>query len=146
MGKRGFSIRTGLAVLGAAAVLISGTAWHNLAASASPSAVSSRQSAVNSRQSAVSSRQSTVSSQPCAGRIPGGRDSYADVVKTVAPAVVTIRVESKAKVAPTQFQFEGDDFFRRFFGEEGGDNSAGPAPARTSRAATVSAASGPAWS
>jgi len=104
MGKRGFSIRTGLAALGAA-VLISGTAWHNLAASAvgSQSAVSSQQSAVGSQQSAVSSQQSAVGGQQSAvaGRIPGGRDSYADVVKTVAPAVVTIRVESKAKVAPT---------------------------------------------
>jgi serine protease Do len=131
MGKRGFSIRTGLAVLGAA-VLISGTAWHNLAATSQLSIVGSRQSALSSQQSAVSSQQSAVGSQQSsspavAGRIPGGRDSYADVVKTVAPAVVTIRVEGKAKVAPTQFQFEGDDFFRRFFGgDEGGDNSRGP--------------------
>ncbi len=53
--------------------------------------------------------------------VAGGRDSYADVVKTVAPAVVTIRVEGKAKVSPTQFG-EGDEFFRRFFGDpsEGG--------------------------
>jgi serine protease Do len=127
MGKRGFSIRTGLAVLGAA-VLISGTAWHNLAATSQLSLVGSQQPAVAGQQSPVNSQQSAGNSQPSAvaGRIPGGRDSYADVVKTVAPAVVTIRVESKAKVAPTQFQFEGDDFFRRFFGEEGGDNSRGP--------------------
>jgi serine protease Do len=119
MSKRGFSIRTGLAAL-AAAVLISGTAWHNLAAT-------SQLSTPGSQRSAVSSQQSAVNGQPSvAGRIPGGRDSYADVVKIVAPAVVTIRVEGKARVSPTQFQFDGDDFFRRFFGEDEGDNSRGP--------------------
>src|SRR6185295_659516 len=53
--------------------------------------------------------------------IPGARDSYADVVKVVAPAVVTIRVEGKARMSPTQFdqdQFgqDGEDFCRRLFG------------------------------
>ena len=50
--------------------------------------------------------------------IAGGRDSYADVVHVVSPAVVTIRVEGRAKVSPTQFQ--GDDFFKRFFGDQFG--------------------------
>src|SRR3954453_16319690 len=106
MSKRGFSIRTGLAAL-AAAVLISGTAWHNLAATSQLS-VPGRQSAVSSQQTADNSPQSAVGNQPSAvaGRVVGARDSYADVVKTVAPAVVTIRVEGKAKVSPTQF--EGD--------------------------------------
>jgi Do/DeqQ family serine protease len=48
----------------------------------------------------------------------GGRDSYADVVKEVTPAVVTIRVEGRARVSPTQFQ--DDDLFRRFFGDQFG--------------------------
>ena len=48
----------------------------------------------------------------------GGRDSYADVVKDVTPAVVTIRVEGRARVSPTQFQ--DDDLFRRFFGDQFG--------------------------
>ena len=126
MSKRGFGIRTGLAAL-AAAVLISGTAWHNLAATSQLSTPGSQRSAVSSQQSAVGSQQSAVNGQPSvASRIPGGRDSYADVVKTVAPAVVTIRVEGKARVSPTQFQFDGDDFFRRFFGEDEGDNARGP--------------------
>jgi serine protease Do len=128
MSTRRFSIRAGLAVA-ATAILVSGAAWHNLAVAASQqSAVGSQQSAVGSPQSAVGSQQSAVNSPQSgvAGRVPGGRDSYADIVKTVAPAVVTIRVESKARVSPTQFQFQGDDFFRRFFGEDGGDNSRGP--------------------
>jgi serine protease Do len=48
--------------------------------------------------------------------LAGGRDSYADIVKVVTPAVVTIRVEGKAAVSPTSFG--GDEFFRRFFGDE----------------------------
>jgi len=39
--------------------------------------------------------------------------SYASIVDAVAPAVVTVRVEKKASVVPTQFP--DDDFFR-FFG------------------------------
>src|SRR5262245_30325332 len=50
-----------------------------------------------------------------------GRGSYADIVKVVAPAVVTIRVEGRAAVTPTGFQFPDDDFFRRFFGDRFGD-------------------------
>jgi Do/DeqQ family serine protease len=42
--------------------------------------------------------------------------SYASVVDAVAPAVVTVRVEKKASVVPTQFP--DDDLFRRFFGRD----------------------------
>ena len=48
----------------------------------------------------------------------GGRDSYAEVVKVVTPAVVTIRTEGRARVSPTQFQ--DDDLLRRFFGDQFG--------------------------
>jgi serine protease Do len=57
---------------------------------------------------------------PIQHAIAGGRDSYADVVKVVAPAVVTIRVEGKAKVSPTQFQGD-EDMLRRFFGDRFGE-------------------------
>ncbi len=59
--------------------------------------------------------------------IAGDRDSYADIVNIVAPAVVTIRVESKAKISPTQFG-EGDELFRRFFGDPSGRGQRAPAP------------------
>jgi Do/DeqQ family serine protease len=49
----------------------------------------------------------------------GGRDSYAEVVKVVTPAVVTVRTEGRARVSPTQFP--DDDLFRRFFGEQFGN-------------------------
>ena len=36
---------------------------------------------------------------PAVNGIPGGRDSYADIVKVVSPAVVTIRIDGKATAA-----------------------------------------------
>ena len=42
--------------------------------------------------------------------------SYAPIVDQVAPAVVTVRVEKKASIVPTQFP--GDDDFFRFFGRQ----------------------------
>jgi Do/DeqQ family serine protease len=107
-----FRIGTGLAAA-AAVVLISGAAWRGLAATSQPSALSPQPSA---------------SPQPSSRALPavnGSRDSYADVVRNVAPAVVTIRVEGKATVSPTQFNGEGDDFFRRFFGGDGNDSPRG---------------------
>src|SRR3954463_3531942 len=43
--------------------------------------------------------------------------SYAPVVERVMPAVVTIRVEKRASMVPTDQQIP-DDLFRRFFGEQ----------------------------
>ena len=107
MNTKRFRIRAGLAAA-AAAVLISGAAWHGLAATPAhtPAIQLAQAPVVTGRAVAVN----------------GSRDSYADVVKNVAPAVVTIRVEGKATVQPAS-QFEGDDFFRRFFGDDGDDNS-----------------------
>jgi len=49
--------------------------------------------------------------------IAGGRDSYADIVNVVSPAVVTVHAEGRAKASPTQYQMP-DDLFRRFFGDQ----------------------------
>ena len=70
----------GAAALGAAAVLIAGATWHGFAAEpvAHPSAPAV---AAQIQQTPASSR----------AAIAGGRDSYADIVKSVAPAVVTVR-------------------------------------------------------
>jgi len=100
MKTRRFRIGAGLATA-AVALLIGGAAWRDLAATSQPSTLSPGPSLAVATGRAVA--------------VTGSRDSYADIVKTVAPAVVTIRVESKATVSPTQF--DGDDFFRRFFGE-----------------------------
>ncbi|MEO8362006.1 MAG: Do family serine endopeptidase [Vicinamibacteria bacterium] len=58
----------------------------------------------------------------------GGRDSYADVVDVVAPAVVTVRVQGRAQVSPTQFQVPDDDFFGQFFGSPGQNGRRGSTP------------------
>src|SRR5689334_21248445 len=90
--------RAAMAVL-ASVLLISGAAWRGLAADAKPAAHAA--TVVTPLQHAVA----------------GGRDSYADVVDVVAPAVVTIRTEGNAKISPTQFQTpDDDDFFSQFFG------------------------------
>jgi Do/DeqQ family serine protease len=60
---------------------------------------------------------------PIAHAINGGRDSYADVVNVVAPAVVTIRTEGRAKASPAQFQGPDDEFLRRFFGDRFGEET-----------------------
>jgi Do/DeqQ family serine protease len=44
------------------------------------------------------------------------KDSYADVVAEVAPAVVTVRADRRVRAA-AQFPFAEDPFFRQFFGD-----------------------------
>src|SRR5215470_8612114 len=93
--------RTGVAVV-AAGVLFAGAAWH-----------------VAADQATAQKPAATVTT-PIAHAIAGGRDSYADIVDVAAPAVVTIRTEGRARVQPTQFDGQDDDFLRRFFGEQFG--------------------------
>jgi Do/DeqQ family serine protease len=65
---------------------------------------------------------------PITHAIDGSRDSYADIVNVVAPAVVTIRTEGKAKASPAQFQGPDEDFLRRFFGDRFGEEGEGTVP------------------
>ena len=93
--------------LSMAALLIGGTLWHGVAA-----------------QSPASTPASTHASPPVVARdIATGRTSYADLVKAVAPSVVTIRVEGRAEASQTSFDQE--DLFRRFFGERPGARGQG---------------------
>ena len=80
--------RTGVAV-GTAVVLVTGAAWQHVCGAPS---------------SAAAAEPATAATAQTTRAIAGGRDSYADIVKVVAPAVVTIRVEGKASAAPAQFQ------------------------------------------
>jgi len=89
-------------------VLISGAAWRGLAAS-QPSALSA--------QPSLAAQAPAVTAHVLPA-VNGSRDSYADIVRAVAPAVVTIRIDGKATAAPAQFDGDGDDPFRRFFGDE----------------------------
>ncbi len=100
-GDRG--IRAGLVAL-TAAVLITGVTWHSFA-SGGP---------VNT----AAAVQGTAQTPTISRAIAGGRDSYADIVKIVAPAVVTVRTEGRMRVAPTGFQAPNEDLFRQFFGDQ----------------------------
>src|SRR5262249_49453032 len=94
--------RAGIALF-AAALLVSGAAWHGFAADS---------------QSAAKVASATTT--PITHAIAGGRDSYADIVNVAAPAVVTVRVAGKARVSPTDFDGDSDDqedLMRRFFGD-----------------------------
>ncbi|MFN7914755.1 MAG: DegQ family serine endoprotease [Vicinamibacterales bacterium] len=103
----------GAVALGAAALLVAGATWQGMAAergtheTASPAA-------------AYTETQQTPVTASRGAAIAGGRDSYADIVKNVAPAVVTVRVEGKARVQPTQFGPGDEDMLRRFFGDRFG--------------------------
>jgi Do/DeqQ family serine protease len=90
--------------LALAAAVTTGAVWQGKAADA-----------------AATAAQSVTTTAPARMVAGGGRDSYADVVKVVTPAVVTIRVEGRARMSPTQFQ--DDDLLRRFFGDQFGNPS-----------------------
>jgi serine protease Do len=96
----------GLAAL-AAAVLVTGAAWRGTTAPGSAGAAAL-----------------PVVTSPITNPVAGGRDSYADVVKVVAPAVVTVRANGKARVSQTEFDMPDgqapDDLLRRFFGDQFG--------------------------
>ena len=72
-------LRGGLAVV-AAALLVSGIAWHGTAA-------------VDTHEAIV---HAATTPAPLASAIAGGRDSYADIVDVVSPAVVTVRAQGRA--------------------------------------------------
>jgi serine protease Do len=94
----------GAAALATAGILVAGATWHSSAADTTASVP----------------QVAATSTPPNGHAIAGGRDSYADVVKAVAQAVVTVRTESKARVSPTQFGGDPDDMLRRFFGDRFG--------------------------
>jgi serine protease Do len=95
------------AAVAAVTLLVGGATWHGLAA---------EQPAATAAQPAAHGAPAT---PPIAHAIAAGRDSYADVVDVVSPAVVTIHAEGRARVSSTQFQLPNDDFFGQFFGERG---------------------------
>jgi serine protease Do len=98
-------VRTGLAVL-ALTVLSAGGAWRS---------VQAKETAAPTVAAATPAATTTVTPSwaiPATG-------SYADVVNAVAPAVVTIRVEGRARVSSVAAPDE--DLLRRFFGDQFGE-------------------------
>lgn len=106
---RRWGLRVAL-VAATSAVLVTGVAWHGLAAAPASQTVTATAPAISART--------------------GMRESYADVVSVVAPAVVTVRVEARPRVRPTQFG-PRDDFFRRFFGDPEDSPFQMPSPRRS---------------
>ena len=100
-------IRTTGAVL-AVALLVAAGAWRGFAAGTQVSAF---------QASEPPSLQSRVSE-------PGRHDSYADIVKVVAPAVVTIRTEGRMQASAVSAS--DDDFLRRYFGDQFGGTPGQP--------------------
>jgi serine protease Do len=85
----------------AVATLLMGTAtWHGLAANPDAAAPVA-----------------TVAT-PIAHPVAAGRDSYADIVDVVAPAVVTVHARGQARPSQTQFELP-DGPFGQFFGPGG---------------------------
>src|SRR3954468_5040121 len=105
-----------VAALGAAG-LIGGAAWSGYAVSphaATPADVST----------------------PITHAIAAGRDSYADVVDIVSPAVVTVHATGRARASETQYQVP-DDFFQQFFGGRNNPFEGQQRPGRRPRQAAV---------
>lgn len=67
-----------------------------------------------------------------AGGSGSSRDSYADVVDRVAPAVVTIRSARRVR-APQQYPFMDDSLLRQFFGDRNAQPTPREAPSRMQR-------------
>jgi serine protease Do len=93
--------RTGVAVVGAV-LLMGGATWHSWAA--------------GSADGGAQAVHAAAAAPPITNAVAGSRDSYADIVDVVSPAVVTIQVEGRARMSSTQFQFPDDDLFGQFFG------------------------------
>jgi serine protease Do len=62
--------------------------------------------------------------------IGNGTDSYAPIVASVAPSVVTIRSEQRARQTQQRLPFMNDPRFRDFFGEQFGEGFDRPQPRR----------------
>ena len=105
--------RVWVAGIGAAG-LIGGVAWSGLAAT--PHA-----------ETAAAQTPKSI-----AHAIAGGRDSYADVVDVVSPAVVTVHASGRARASQTQFE-SPDDFFGQFFGRQSSPFQGPQGPARRPR-------------
>jgi len=93
--------------------LVQSTIWNALCISALCLPVLSGQTSANAGSAPRAVRSAGVISSTI-------RDSYADIVDRVAPAVVTIRSAIRVR-APQQFPFMDDPFFRQFFGNPNGN-------------------------
>jgi serine protease Do len=96
---------------------------RQLASLAAASALAVTLAAWGANGSAASTEENTVITPGADSRVIGnGTDSYAPVVAKVAPAVVTVRSERRARVAQQRLPFLDDPRFREFFGDRFGED------------------------
>jgi serine protease Do len=96
---------------------------RQLASLAAASALAVTLAAWGANGSAASTEANTVTTPGADSRVIGnGTDSYAPVVAKVAPAVVTVRSERRARVAQQRLPFLDDPRFREFFGDRFGED------------------------
>ena len=100
-----------------------------VAALAAASAVAIGAAAWTANGSAASGEVARIAPPGASDRVIGnGTDSYAPVVGKVAPAVVTIRSERRARQTQQRLPFMNDPRFRDFFGEQFGEGVPAPEP------------------
>ena len=128
--------RPGVAVaFAAAALLLAAPTWHGLAAEATG-------------DRCATAGCTAATSTPSRAAIAGGRDSYADVVKVVAPAVVTVRVEGQGQDVADRSSAAATTVQQTCSAGSSATSPASAANAAGPRASArrASAASAPAWS
>lgn len=103
---------------------------RRLAAVAAAAAIAVGAAAWTAGDSAVAADvgSATIAANDGERTIGAGVDSYAPIVSKVAPAVVTVRSERRARTTQQPFPFMQDPRFRDFFGDRFGDDL--PAPRR----------------
>jgi serine protease Do len=126
-GRRGGSARWKTTLgFGAAVLLLLGATWRGAftdgATAAAAGADQNAPATVHAQQAPAG---------PTLSRsLAGGRDSYADIVKTVAPSVVNVRATGRTTPQATGMPQMPDELFRRFFGP---DSEQGPGQRRMPR-------------
>jgi Do/DeqQ family serine protease len=95
---------------------------HRVAAVAAASALAVGAAAWSASGSAATDEFARVAPPGAAERvIGGGTDSYSPIVAKVAPAVVTVRSEQRARQTEQRLPFSNDPRFRDFFGDRFGE-------------------------
>jgi serine protease Do len=81
-----------------------------------------------------------MNSAPITGNLSA--TTFRDIAKTVSPAVVNIRTESRQRTQDLTDFFGGDDLFHRFFGSPGGEGQGQQSPRRNRPRDQVAVAAG----
>ena len=104
---------------------------RRIAAIATASAVAVGAAAWSASGSAATDEAARITPPGAESRVIGnGTDSYSPIVGKVAPAVVTVRSEQRARHTQQRLPFMSDPRFRDFFGEQFGEAFPTPQPRR----------------